>query len=72
MSPVAGKSWPNSSATVCDTWRRGVTSYADDADGTLLLTADPGTTTLYLPDEELALSTSTAPLPATTLSAVTR
>ena len=41
------------------------TSYVYDADGTLLLTADPGTTTLYLPDEELALSTSTGTVTGT-------
>jgi RHS repeat-associated protein len=35
------------------------TSYIYDADGTLLLAADPGTTTLYLPDEELSLSSGT-------------
>jgi RHS repeat-associated protein len=35
------------------------TSYAYDADGTLLLTADPGSTTLYLSDEELTLSGGT-------------
>jgi RHS repeat-associated protein len=34
-------------------------SYGYDADDNLLLTADPGTTTLYLPDEELALNTGT-------------
>ena len=33
--------------------RRQDTSYIYDADGNLLITADPGTTTLYLPDEEL-------------------
>ena len=40
-------------------------SYIYDADGTLLLTADPGTTTLYLPDEELALTTSTGTVTGT-------
>jgi RHS repeat-associated protein len=36
------------------------TSYIYEADGTtLLLAADPGSTTLYLPDEELSLNTST-------------
>jgi hypothetical protein len=40
-------------------------SYIYDADGTLLLTADPGTTTLYLPDEELALNTSTGTVTGT-------
>jgi RHS repeat-associated protein len=35
------------------------TSYIYDADGTLLLTQDPGTTTLYLPDEEFSLTGST-------------
>jgi RHS repeat-associated protein len=41
------------------------TNYIYDADGTLLLTADPGTTTLYLPDEELALSTGTGTVTGT-------
>ena len=41
------------------------TGYVYDADGTLLLTADPGTTTLYLTDEELALDTSTGTLTGT-------
>jgi RHS repeat-associated protein len=40
-------------------------NYIYDADGTLLLTADPGTTTLYLPDEELALDTSTGTVTGT-------
>jgi YD repeat-containing protein len=40
-------------------------SYIYDADGTLLLAAGPGTTTLYLPDEELALSTSTGTVTGT-------
>jgi RHS repeat-associated protein len=35
------------------------TSYIYDAGGTLLLAADPGTTTLYLPDEELSLTGGT-------------
>jgi RHS repeat-associated protein len=35
------------------------TDYVYAADGSLLLTADPGTTTLYLSDEELSLNTST-------------
>jgi RHS repeat-associated protein len=34
-------------------------TYVYDADGTLLLTADPGTTTLFLGDEELSLDPST-------------
>jgi RHS repeat-associated protein len=33
--------------------------YVYDANGALLITADPGTTTLYLPDEELSLNAST-------------
>jgi hypothetical protein len=35
------------------------TDYTYDADGALLLTADPGSTTLYLDDEELTLSGGT-------------
>ncbi len=34
------------------------TNYLYDADNTLLLTADPGTTTLYLADEQLSLNTN--------------
>ena len=41
------------------------TTYIYDADGTLLLTADPGTTTLYLPDEELSLNASTGTVTGT-------
>ena len=41
------------------------TSYVYDADDSLLLTADPGTTTLYLPDEELSLNTSTGTVTGT-------
>jgi RHS repeat-associated protein len=41
------------------------TNYTYDADGTLLLAADPGTTTLYLPDEELSLNTSTSTVTGT-------
>jgi RHS repeat-associated protein len=40
-------------------------SYIYDAAGNLLLTADPGTTTLYLPDEELSLDTSTGTVTGT-------
>jgi RHS repeat-associated protein len=36
----------------------GTTSYVYDADGNLLLQTDPGSTTLYLPDEQLVLDTS--------------
>lgn len=41
------------------------TGYVYDADGKLLITADPGTTTLYLPDEELSLSTGTGTVTGT-------
>ena len=41
------------------------TTYTYDAAGTLLLTADPGTTTLYLPDEELSLSAGTGTVTGT-------
>jgi RHS repeat-associated protein len=50
------------------------TSYTYDADGNLLLTADPGTTTLYLPDEELSLGTVTGTVTGTryyTLNGIT-
>jgi RHS repeat-associated protein len=36
----------------------GTTSYVYDADGNLLLQSDPGSTTLYLPDEQLVATTS--------------
>jgi RHS repeat-associated protein len=38
----------------------GDSSYVYDADGNLLLQKDPGTTTLYLPGEQLALDTATS------------
>jgi len=41
------------------------TTYIYDADGKLLLTADPGTTTLYISDEELSLNTSTGTVTGT-------
>jgi RHS repeat-associated protein len=41
------------------------TGYIYDADGDLLLTADPGTTTLYLSDEELSENTSTGTVTGT-------
>jgi RHS repeat-associated protein len=41
------------------------TSYIYDANGSLLMTADPGTTTLSLPDEELSLNTSTGTVTGT-------
>ncbi|HEY2505822.1 MAG TPA: RHS repeat-associated core domain-containing protein [Streptosporangiaceae bacterium] len=37
----------------------GTTSYVYDANGNLLMQSDPGSVTLYLPDEQLALDTST-------------
>jgi RHS repeat-associated protein len=41
------------------------TNYTYDASGKLLLTADPGTNTLYLPDEELSLNTGTGTITGT-------
>jgi RHS repeat-associated protein len=41
------------------------TGYIYDADGNLLLEADPGTTTLYLSDEELSLNTTTGTVTGT-------
>jgi len=41
------------------------TSYLYDADGTLLLQKDPGQTTLYLPDEQLVLNTTTGAVSGT-------
>ncbi len=40
-------------------------SYIYDADGNLLLQKDPGTSTLYLPGEQVALNTSTKAVTAT-------
>ncbi len=41
------------------------TTYTYDADGNQLITADPGTTTLYLPDEQLSLNTATGTVTGT-------
>jgi RHS repeat-associated protein len=43
----------------------GDTNYIYDANDTLLITADPGTTTLYLPDEEISLNNSTGTVTGT-------
>lgn len=43
----------------------GDSSYVYDADGDLLLQKDPGTTTLYLPGEQLALDTATSRITGT-------
>ena len=50
------------------------TSYIYDADGNLLFTADPGTSTLYLPGEQLTLNTATGTVTGTrfyTLNGIT-
>jgi RHS repeat-associated protein len=43
----------------------GTTSYAYDASGNLLLQSDPGSVTLYLPDEQLVENTATGAVTAT-------
>ena len=41
------------------------TTFTYDANGSLLITADPGTTTLYLADEELSLNSATGSVTGT-------
>jgi RHS repeat-associated protein len=43
----------------------GTTSYVYDASGNLLLQSDPGSVTLYLPDEQLVLNTATGTVSGT-------
>jgi RHS repeat-associated protein len=43
----------------------GTTSYVYDADGNLLLQSDPGSVTLYLPDEQLVEDTATGAVTGT-------
>jgi RHS repeat-associated protein len=48
----------------------GTTSYTYDAAGNLLLQSDPGTTTLYLPGEQIFLNTATGTLSGTRYYAI--
>jgi RHS repeat-associated protein len=48
----------------------GTTSYVYDADGNLLLQSDPGSVTLYLPDEQLTENTSTGTVTGTRYYAI--
>jgi RHS repeat-associated protein len=48
----------------------GTTSYVYDASGTLLLQSDPGTETLYLPDEQLVENTATGTVTGTRYYAI--
>jgi RHS repeat-associated protein len=51
--------WDAENHLATDTTSAGQTSYVDDANGNELLVQDPGTTTLYLPGEELAYNNTT-------------
>ncbi|MCO5974830.1 RHS repeat domain-containing protein [Actinoallomurus soli] len=57
--------WDDAGDLTAVTGSSGGSSYIYDADGSLLLQKDPGTTTLYLPGEQLALNTSTGAITGT-------
>ncbi|GAA4617171.1 RHS repeat-associated core domain-containing protein [Actinoallomurus liliacearum] len=57
--------WDDEGKLTTVTGSSGGSSYIYDADGNLLLQKDPGTTTLYLPGEQLALNTSTGAITGT-------
>lgn len=57
--------WDDAGELAAVTGASNGSSYIYDADGTLLLQKDPGTTTLYLPGEQLALDTSTGQITGT-------
>ncbi|MFI9274555.1 polymorphic toxin-type HINT domain-containing protein [Kitasatospora sp. NPDC052896] len=50
--------WTDQDKLATDTTTAGTTSYVYDADGNQLLRRDPGTTTLYAGDAQLALNTT--------------
>jgi RHS repeat-associated protein len=52
-------SWNDDGTLAGVTGKSGGSSYVYDADGDLVLERDPGTTTLYLPGEQLTLNTAT-------------
>ncbi|GLY86076.1 RHS repeat-associated core domain-containing protein [Actinoallomurus iriomotensis] len=58
-------SWDDSGQLIAVTGSSNGSSYIYDADGTLLLQKDPGTTTLYLPGEQLALDTTSGQITGT-------
>jgi RHS repeat-associated protein len=51
--------WDDTGALASVTGTTGTSTFVYDADGALLLQKDPGTTTLYLPGEQLTLNTAT-------------
>jgi RHS repeat-associated protein len=51
--------WTDTDKLATITSPAGVTAYTYDADGNELLRHDPGSTTLFLPNEEIVLNTST-------------
>jgi RHS repeat-associated protein len=51
--------WDTENRLAGDATSHGTTSYVYDTDGNVLLQTDPGSATLYLPNEQLAYSTST-------------
>ena len=57
--------WDDTGQLTAVTTSSGGSSYIYDADGTLLLQKDPGTTTLYLPGEQLALNTANGQITGT-------
>ena len=52
--------WASTGKLASDSNAKGATSYVYDADGNLLLENDPGSSTLFLPDEQLTYTTATA------------
>ena len=52
--------WASTGKLATDANAKGTTSYVYDADGSLILENDPGSSTVYLPDEQLTYTTATA------------
>jgi RHS repeat-associated protein len=74
-SPASAQSlsWNDAGQLASDTTtgaHAGTTSYVYDADGNLLLQSDPGTATLYLPDEQLVENTATGTVTGTRYYAI--
>ncbi|MCO6007030.1 polymorphic toxin type 43 domain-containing protein [Actinoallomurus purpureus] len=57
--------WDDTGQLTAVTGTSGGSGYIYDADGQLLLQKDPGKTTLYLPNEEIALDTTTGAITGT-------
>jgi RHS repeat-associated protein len=67
-SSTQSLSWNDAGQLTSDTTTgtgAGTTSYAYDADGNLLMQTDPGTITLYLPDEQVVYNTAAMTTTAT-------